>query len=58
MEKETETKCPNCAELWKRMDKLTEEKANAKSKESVQLVVSIVLFALILINFVVTLLRS
>jgi hypothetical protein len=55
---EKESGCPNCAELWKRIDKLMEEKAKAKSKAGVQLVVSIVLFILILINFVVTLLRS
>ena len=57
MENDKESGCPNCAELWKRIDQLTEEKAKAKSKEGAQLVVSIVLFILILINFAFTLLR-
>ena len=29
MEPEKETQCPNCAELWKRLDEANEEKAKA-----------------------------
>ncbi len=56
MEKEKESQCPNCAELWKRIDKLTEEKVQAQKKQGAQLVLSIVLFVLILAGFVVRLL--
>jgi|GEM_PF-5524416 hypothetical protein len=57
METEKESRCPNCAELWKRIDQLTEEKTKAKRKEGAQLVVSIILFIAILLNFFVQLIR-
>jgi hypothetical protein len=56
MEPERDTQCPNCAELWKRIDKLTDEKAKAQKTQVAQLVLSIVLFALILAGFIVSLL--
>ena len=56
MENEKDSQCPNCAELWKRIDKLTEEKAKAQKMQGVQLVVSILLFIIIFVGFVVRLL--
>ena len=58
METERDTQCPNCAELWKRIDKLTEEKAKAQKKEGAQLVLSIVLFVIILAGVIVRLLAG
>jgi len=58
MEPERNTQCPNCAELWKRLDKLTEEKAQAQKKQGAQLVLSIILFVLILAGFIVSLLAN
>lgn len=55
MEKERESQCPNCAELWKRIDKLTEEKAREQKKQGAQLVLSIELFLVILAGFMVRL---
>jgi hypothetical protein len=56
MEPERDTKCPHCAELWKRLDKLTEEKAQAQKKQGAQLVLSILLFMLVLAGLIVSLL--
>ena len=56
MEPERDTQCPNCAELWKRIDKLTDEKAKAQRAQGAQLALSIVLFVLIIAGFIVSLL--
>ena len=56
MNPERDTQCPTCAELWKRLDKLTEEKAQAQKKQAAQLVLSLVLFVLILAGLIVRLL--
>ena len=55
VKKENDSQCPNCAELWKRIDKLTEEKAKGKMMQGMQLVTSIVLLILICIAFAVQL---
>lgn len=56
MEKEKDSQCPNCAELWERIDKLAEEKSQAQKRQAALLVLNILLFALILAGFVVRLL--
>lgn len=58
MEPERDTRCPNCTELWKRLDKLTEEKIQAEKKQGAQLVLSIILFVVILAGFIVRLLAG
>jgi hypothetical protein len=56
MEKEKHDQCPNCTELWKRIDKLTEEKVKHQRMQGVQIVISSILFILIILNFGVSLL--
>ena len=34
METEKETQCPNCAELWKRLDEANEEKAKLSREKA------------------------
>jgi len=58
METEKDTQCPNCAELWKRLDQLAEEKAKAQKWQGANMVVSIVLFILILANLILALIRN
>lgn len=57
MEKENESRCPNCVELWKRIDELSEQKAKAQRWQGAQFVVSILLFVGILVNFGLLLIR-
>ena len=58
MENSKDSHCPNCAELWKRIDILTEEKSKAQKAQGVQHVFSILLFIIILVGFVVKLLTQ
>ena len=57
MENERENQCANCAELWKRIDKLTEEKARGQKLQGAQLTVSIGLLILIVVSFMINLLK-
>ncbi len=57
MENERENQCANCAELWKRIDKLTEEKARGQKLQGAQLTASIVLLILIVLSFMINLLK-
>ena len=41
------TGCPNCAELWKRIDQLTEEKVRAQRQQGVNTALSVVLFLML-----------
>jgi len=57
MENKRENQCANCAELWKRIDKLTEEKARGQKLQGAQLTVSIGLLILIVVSFMINLLK-
>ena len=57
MENKRENQCANCAELWKRIDKLTEEKAQRQKLQGAQLTVSIGLLILIVVSFMINLLK-
>ena len=57
MENERENQCANCAELWKRIDKLTEEKARGQRLQGAQLTVSIGLLLLIVVSFMINLVK-
>ena len=59
METEKETQCPNCAELWKRLDeaneemaKLSREKARAKTNLNIFIVFAIINGILAILNFI------
>ena len=41
------TGCPNCAELWKRLDQLTTEKARTERSQGISTALSIVLFLML-----------
>ncbi len=57
MENERENQCANCAELWKRIDKLTEEKARGQKLQGAQLTLSVGLLILIVVSFMINLLK-
>ena len=57
MENKRENQCASCAELWKRIDKLTEEKARGQKLQGAQLTVSIGLLILIVVSFMINLLK-
>lgn len=41
------TGCPTCAELWKRIDQLTEERVRAQRLQGVNTALSVVLFLML-----------
>ena len=58
MEVERNTQCLNCAELWKRLDELTEEKVRTQKKQGAQLALSTILLGLLLVNMILALLAA
>lgn len=57
METEKETQCPNCAELWKRLDEANEEKAQlGREKASAKTWLNFFI-VLAIINGIVTIIK-
>lgn len=59
MEPDQNTQCPNCAELWKRLDeaneekaKLSREKANAQTNLNIFIVFAIINGIFAILNFI------
>ena len=44
MDDRSTTGCPNCAELWKRIDQLTEEKVRTQRLQGINTALSVLLF--------------
>ena len=50
MDDRSTTECPNCAELWKRIDQLTGEKVRDRRRQGINTALSVLLFLMLCVG--------